>query len=235
MLRALALTLALGLSLGLPASGATILSARYAGPTTRYDHGILGDAIEYGALVLRLGDGRRKKIVLPNTRVFEDIAPRLIDVTGDGLPEVVVVETSLAKGASLAIYSSGGKIAQTPYLGRPHRWLAPIGAADLDGDGRIEIAFIEKPHLTKILRVWRLQKGRLRLVASRAGLTNHQIGWDFIPGGIRSCGTVPEIITADGNWHHVMATRLRNGHLSSQAIGALQGTKSLRLALSCQG
>ena len=37
--------------------------------------------------------------------------------------------------------------------------LAPLGAADLDGDGKIELAYIDRPHLAKILRIWRFDDG----------------------------------------------------------------------------
>jgi len=69
--------------------------AAYADPTTRYDHGILGDAIEHGALVMDTDAGRRLKLTLPQNRVFEDTAPRLVDVDGDSAAEVIVVETDL--------------------------------------------------------------------------------------------------------------------------------------------
>src|SRR5690606_28377321 len=119
---------------------AEIRAASYAGPTTRYDHGVLGDAVEWGTLVLRT-DRVTRRIVLPPDRVFEDLTPRLADLDGDGAPEVITVETDLTLGARLAIYGESGLIAATPFIGRPHRWLAPLGAADLDGDGRVEIAY----------------------------------------------------------------------------------------------
>jgi len=234
MWRAVALAAVLMFSAAINPAAAKIISARYSDPTPRYDHGILGDAIEYGALILKLENGRSIKITLPQTRVFEDISPRLVDLDGDANPEVIAIETSLSKGASLAVYGAAGKIAQTPYLGRPHRWLAPVGAADLDGDGRIEIAFVEKPHLTKILRIWRLENGKLRFVTSRADLSNHQIGWNFIAGGIRTCAGSPEIITANGNWTKVMATRLVGTSLKSRAIAPYSGVSSLKSALSCK-
>ena len=123
----------------------TIVGAAYEAPTDRYAHGILCDAIEWGALRITT-DSRSLVFTLPPDRVFEDTAPRLIDLDGDGVDEVVVVETLNTAGAQLAIYDATGKIAATPHIGRTNRWLAPIGAADLDGDGRIEIAYIDRPH-----------------------------------------------------------------------------------------
>jgi len=174
------------------------LHVYYSQPTQRYDHGILGDATEWGGLVyLHQGTAAHgpysvTEITLPKTRVFEDIAPRLVDLDGDGSPEIIVIETHLQKGAQLAIYGleNGGlkKRAATPHIGRAHRWLAPIGAADLDGDGHIEIVYIDRPHLARVLKIWQFRKGGLTLVAERGGLTNHQIGQDYISGGIRDCG-----------------------------------------------
>ncbi len=213
---------------------AEIISAKFSGPTERYDHGILGDAIEYGTLELTFDDGQGRKFILPQSRVFEDLAPRLTDVDGDGDMEVIVVETSLTLGAQMAIYDENGKLAATPFLGRPQRWLAPIGARDLDGDGRIEIAFIEKPHLRKILRVWRLEGRKLVLIDSLGGLTNHQIGQNFISGGIRDCGQGPEIVTANADWTRVMASTLKDDKLSTRDIGAFTGASSLKSALACK-
>ncbi|SLN47199.1 FG-GAP repeat protein [Roseovarius gaetbuli] len=219
--------------MGLPALAQEITAARYAEPTTRYAHGVLGDAVEWGALVLELSDGTRHRITLPQALVFEDIAPRLADLDHDGTPEVIVVETSLDKGARMSIYGPKGRITATPHIGRSHRWLAPIGAADLDGDGRTEIAYIDRPHLAKTLRIWRYEDGTLRPVADHAGLSNHKIGWDFIAGGIRTCGNTPELITANADWSRVMATTFQGGRVKSHEIGAYTSPQSLTAALTC--
>jgi hypothetical protein len=215
-----------------PAS-AEITDARYTGQTTRYDHGILGDAVEWGALELSLTGGQKLRAVLPETMVFEDTAPRLADVDGDGDAEIIVIESSLQKGARLAVWDETGRLAATPYIGRSHRWLAPIGAADLDGDGRVEIGYIDRPHLAKTLRVWRFDQGELTHVADLPGLTNHKIGWDFIPGGIRDCGLGPEMITADSRWRNIMATRLTGGMLEASIVGSYDRPDDLYKALNC--
>ena len=213
---------------------AEITSARYTDETSRYAHGVLGDAIEYGTLGLTLKDGKRLALTLPQERVFEDIAPRLVDMDGDGAPEVIVVESSQTGGARLAIYDETGLRAATPHIGQRNRWLAPIGAADLDGDGFIEVAYIDRPHLAKTLRVWRFKDNQLTQVASQAGLTNHRIGEDFIPGGIRDCGDGPEMITVNANWSEVVATRFDGKTLSARALGPFKNQTSLKRALDCQ-
>ncbi len=218
-----------------------IVKAEYAEPTERYDHGVLGDAVEWGALVLTVdkclncsGPPQIVEITLrlPKNRVFEDIAPRIID--GEfGVPVVMVVETDLARGARLALYDETGLITATPFIGRNYRWLAPIGAADLDGDGVIEIAYIDRPHLAKQLKVWRLSDGRLTLVATKDNLSNHQIGWDFIPGGLRDCGQGVEIIVASGDWSQIKAVRLMDGALQATTIGPYRAPSDLTAALTC--
>ena len=220
------------------------LHVYYTQPTGRYDHGILGDAIEWGTLTyVRQGSAAHgpyifEEIKLPATRVFEDIAPRLVDLDGDGMAEIMVIETDLNKGAQLAIYGLVDgvlkKITATPNIGRSHRWLAPIGAADLDGDGSIEIAYIDRPHLARLLKIWRYKDGKLRLLAERGGLTNHSIGQAYISGGIRDCGAGPQLITANADWSQIMATVFENGEIRSAAIGKHKGRNSFKRALECR-
>lgn len=209
-----------------------IVGADYTAPTTRYPHGVLGDNVEYGRLNLRFADQPVQKITLPQDHVFEDVAPRLWDVTGDGLPEVVVIESDAGKGAALVVYGPDGKLAETPHIGTRNRWLAPIAAADLDGDGHVEIAYIDRPHLAKTLRVWRFKDGALSQIAAVQGLTNHKIGWAFIAGGLRACDG-PELITADANWRRIIATRFADGVLKHRDLGAYRGPESLDHATEC--
>jgi len=80
--------------------------AKFAEPTARYPHGVLGDYIEYGALVLKYLPGHAKYTIrLTQDRVFEDIQPRLVDIDQDGKREVMVVESHKTKGARLALYN----------------------------------------------------------------------------------------------------------------------------------
>ena len=224
---------ALALAMWPAVAGAqTITSAEFVEPTTRYDHGILGDAVEWGGLRFT-ADGTTYQITLPETHVFEDFEPRLWDLNSDGAPEMVVIETDMARGAALAVYGPEGKIAQTPYIGRTHRWLAPIGAADLDGDGAIEIAYIDRPHLAKTLRIWRFSDGALSHVLDVPGLTNHRIGEDNIAGGIRDCGQGPEMITANADWTRLIATTFVDGRAQTRDIGTHEGRTSFAAAMAC--
>lgn len=221
-----------------------VTGASYADPTDRYPHGALSDPWEWGTLELRLAVGApcpagqsRLRIVLPDALVFEDVAPWLVDLDADGSPEALTVESHRDLGARLAIWGHGAggavRLAATPHIGRSQRWLAQLGAADLDGDGRVEIAYVDRPHLAKVLRVWRYDGGTLTHVADHAGLTNHRFGEPAIQGGIRDCGTGPEIVTADADWRRIVVTRLSGGRLDSRTAGAY-APDAMDRAMACR-
>ena len=230
--RGAGLALCLWLAGAVAGAAQQIEAARYAEPTTRYAHGVLGDAVEWGALEIKVAGEGWRRAVLPQRLVFEDIAPRLADLDGDGAPEVIVVESDRSQGARLAVWGADGRITATPHIGQSNRWLAPIGAADMDGDGKVEIAYVDRPHLAKTLRVWRYDAGRLTEVASAAGFSNHRIGWDYIEGGLRDCGQGPEMVLASGNWRQVMAARF-DGQLAARALGAYSAA-AVAEALACR-
>ena len=227
-----------GLMLGLwlaaagPALADRILAAEYGDPTGRYAHGVLGDELEWGSLELRLADGSVRRFVLDESLVFEDLAPRLYDVDGVAGPEVIVVESHVDAGARLAVWGPEGRIAATPFIGRPFRWLAPVAAGDLDGDGRVEIAYVDRPHLARVLRVWRFEGGTLREIASFEGVSNHRIGWARIVGGLRACEVGPELVLPSGDWQDVLALRLVDGQVRARRIGAYS-ERALDAAMAC--
>lgn len=228
---------ALVIGLASQAVAQEIVSARYDGPTTRYPHGVLGDEIEYDTLAVRLSDGRELAARWAQDIVFEDLAPRVVDVDGDGAPEVVVVESHETQGGRLAVWGLvDGQLAQiaaTPHIGTRFRWLAPVAVADLDGDGVIELAYVDRPHLAKVLRVWRYGPGgEMREVASLEGLSNHRIGWDYIAGGLRDCGQGPEMVLADGDWSEIVAVRFDGTSLTRRGLGPYSAD-ALERALGC--
>lgn len=247
-MRALALALAVATA---PVQAEEILSARYIGPTDRYDHGILGDALEWSGIEVEteastgrkggLFSASRKftfRIDLPEDRVFEDTEPRLWDVTGDGSPEVVTILTQVDLGAALvvlgAVDGTVREIASTPHIGRTHRWLAPVGAADLDGDGAIEVAFVDRPHLARVLRVWRYRDGDFREVAAFEGVTNHRIGDSRIAGGMRQCDAGPEMIMASADWTRIVSVTFDGSRFARRDLGPNRGPASFADALNCR-
>ncbi len=149
-------------------------------PTTRYDHGILGDKIEAGSLAIETRDGKRHTVRLKDDAVFEDLEPRLADLDGDGHDEIIVVKSYLKRGSSLAVIAERkGKyeiVAETPPIGQPHAWLNPAGIADFNGDGKLDIALVRMPHVLGILELWSWADKRLRKVAEIPDTANHIAG-----------------------------------------------------------
>lgn len=78
------------------------LTARYTDPTAHYAHGILGDKIEAGGLLIEKA-GKRYCYQLDDQYVFKDLQPRLADVNGDGQPEPVTIRSCNSQGAGVAI------------------------------------------------------------------------------------------------------------------------------------
>jgi hypothetical protein len=151
-----------------------------ASPTGRYAHGVLGDAIEADALVFLGDDGKKQTVLAGKDAVFEDLVPRLHDLDGDGVPEIVVVKSYLARGSALAVIGRGrngalGILAETPPIGIPNRWLNPAGFGDFTGAGRQEIALVRMPHALGRLEIWRWDNGRLSNVVLENDTSNHAI------------------------------------------------------------
>jgi len=158
----------------------TIADAWLADATTRYRHFVLGSPYEAASLMVRLRDGKLLRLTLPDDSVFEDRQPRLADLDGDGIDEIVLVRSYLNRGAALAVIAVRDAalsiVAETPPTGSPNTWLNPAGIADFDGDGIVDIAYVQMPHVLGLLRIWTLRSGRLIEIASMPDTSNHVIG-----------------------------------------------------------
>ncbi len=158
-----------------------IEAAWYAIPTSRYRHGALGDTVEGGALVVQLKGGAQVTYRLPETEVFEDIAPRIADLDNDGTSEILTIVSTFGGGAAIVIFRvTGGdalvKMAATPPLGRENTWLNIAGIERYFGTQTPEIAFVARPHLDGRLGFLKFIRGNLRLVTAKPGFSNHAFG-----------------------------------------------------------
>lgn len=157
-----------------------IRQAWYGGPTRRYAHAVLGDDIEAGDLVVRTSGGAQLTLSLPENQVFEDRTPRLADLDGDGLTEIVTIRAARDAGAAVVLYGPRDgrlvELAAIEPIGRANRWLNIAAIDDLDGRPGLEIAYVRTPHIGGTLIFLSYDGGRLQRIAAIDGFSNHVIG-----------------------------------------------------------
>jgi len=155
------------------------IEAWFADDVGRYGHAVLGDALEPETLIVRAG-GETYEHTLGRDAVFEDLEPRIVDMDGDGRPEIVAIKAYLGDGAAVALYGvrDGAlvQLAEAESIGTAFRWLNPAGVADYDGDGENELAIIRTPHIGGILIHYRWDGDRLTLERRQRGYSTHRIG-----------------------------------------------------------
>ncbi len=147
-----------------------------AGPDIlRYDHGVLGDAVE-ATRILWLDRHRltpMRELSLPAPHVFEDISPRAVALAGGaGLltgragpagAQLLLVKADAARAGRLRVAAAGEA------LGQRHRWLAPTT------DGQRMLA-VHTPHIGGVLHDYRRQGDRLIGRAVASDVSTHRIG-----------------------------------------------------------
>jgi len=157
-----------------------------------------------------LNDGKKLRYNLPESRVFEDLEPRLFDLDGENpnkaiTDEIVVVETDSKLGASLAVYGVREgkvvKVAATPFIGRSYRWLNPVGAGDFNGDGVADLALVSTPHIGGILKLFSYTPPKLTSYANKRGVSTHSIGSTALGMGRVVKGEVKDLILAPNQSH----------------------------------
>jgi hypothetical protein len=89
----------------------TFARAWLAEPTERYRHGVLGDAIEAGSLVIEPREAGQRTLRLDGDAVFEDLEPRVAAI--GGRERIVLVKSYLKRGSRTRV--------------RPRGWPADVG------------------------------------------------------------------------------------------------------------
>ncbi len=157
-----------------------IRQAWFARPTQRYAHGVLGDAIEAGSLVVVTASGNLLEVVLPIDQVFEDITPRIADLDGDGANEVIAIRSSTSGGAAVAIFGLAGTELTLRGAGNENglanRWLNIAGLVRR-ADGGLTLYGVRTPHIGGRLFSLDFRNGKLSESNDIAtDVSNHLIG-----------------------------------------------------------
>lgn len=221
-----------------------IVSASYADPVERYGHFALGRPYEYARLTASTDAGRQLELRLAQDEVFEDLVPRLVRLASDAPPELLVIVSQRDGGARLALVRLAGERlemgAQSPAIGMPNRWLNPVGVADLDGDGRAEIAAVITPHIGGPLKIYRRDADRLIEVATLDGFSNHVYGSPELGLSLPlAIAGRTRLLVPDTTRMRLRVIALDDGRLvetgrcalSAPIIGAIQPVSSTRISI----
>lgn len=168
------------------------LTVHLSDPTRDYVHGVFGEPVEARTVSIverrpiEIGPDPKpvpieiSRVEAGADAVFEDREPRLVTLDRGGDPKILVVRSRRDVGAALAVIGRDGKtwrvLAETPPAGAPQRWLNPAAVADLDGDGKADIALVRTPHLDGLLQIWTWEGDRLAFRAEAPGYANHVFG-----------------------------------------------------------
>lgn len=151
----------------------------YSDPTSRYDHGVLGDELEAGSLTsLDPATGSVNWVYRADTgAVFEGLAPIVAEFADEPGQEIIVTESNREVGARYVVLSERGEvIAKSDPIGQGYRWQHAIAVAPFAADGELELVGVRTPHLRATVEYYRLEGGVLRRVASLAGYSSHDLG-----------------------------------------------------------
>jgi len=193
-----------------------------AAPTRRYGHAVLGDDLEAGELRAQMQSGRTLVARLSDDCVFEDLVPRLVDLDADGRDEVVVVQSCHSTGAMITVWGeANGRLVRKAAggaIGMANRWLNPIGFGDFNGDGRLEIAVVQTPHIGGVVKIYRLNGAKLALVAKRGHYSTHALGSTELGlGQVFRLGHADALLVPDRERDHLAVLALRDGRLAELA------------------
>lgn len=190
-------------------------------PTSRYPHRALGSPTHAGSVhafvKARSGTWQPVELRLPPSRVYEDRVPRIVDLDRDGSEEIVLVEADLLRGAALVVlgieHTDRGPAlverARSAFAGSPFRWLNPVGVADFDGDGRLDLAMVRTPHIGGELQLLHYRPPELVPYARALDVSNHRMGAleQELAVIVQSPGQRPTILLPDMSLRAVHALR----------------------------
>lgn len=205
--------------------GERAVAAWYADPTRRYPHGALGDGIEAGMLVVAVDDARFH-LVLPETQVFEDDTPRIVDLDANGTVEIITIRSEVEAGAAVAVYTldQTGIVerAVTPPIGQRNRWLSIAAIEAFGPHTRPLIAVVRTPHIGGELEMLELLGDQLVSRYPRVGdVTSHILGdpqTSFAATGDMDGDGGVDLLLTDQSRRNLIALSFENGAVKRMGV-----------------
>ena len=184
-------------------------------PSSRYDHGVLGDELEaegMGVLSRKNGGYFLDREITPKSGgVFEGIAPFWFD-TEEG-QALAITESVQGRGSRVAVYAPDGTlIAAGPFFEEAKKWRHLIAAGPFGPNGETEIVATRTPHLDAVTEFYRLDavSGTLKIVAAGVGFPTHTIysrNLDAARAGDLDDDGAWELLAPNDNYNGFVAVR----------------------------
>lgn len=232
----------------------------YSMSTNVYNHAVLGDELEGGALtVLQWNEETETVFFLASATlegeeqrntVFEGLGPIWADVNGDGKDDLVTTISNSAVGARLRVYSlSDGEplqllqLAQAPAINLGGRWLHQLAVGPLGPNGETNVVEIRTPHIGGEVRYYELDPDRpvgdnLKLTASTSRYTSHDIrsrNLDRVVLGDFNGDGIPELVVQNQVKDVLVGLQRTSGDAGVEIVWSIRLPSPIEsnLAVSC--
>jgi len=123
--------------------GGTIAEATLAGPADRTGHVVPGAPAEASRLVVRMHDGRVLDFSLPGGEMFEDLAPRIADLDGDGVADLAIPSFDRRRLRFLSFRGGVHEISSPPL---PAAAVTDFGLFTMNGKPAVEVGLADGAH-----------------------------------------------------------------------------------------
>ena len=149
-------------------------------PTTRYDHGVVGDELEASAITLLEIEPETRviqTIAIHEPDVIEGISAIWADINNDGNRDIIVTLSNNQTGARITVFNEDGDLlAESDPIGLGYRWRHQLAVARFDANQPPLLASIRTPHIGGIVEFFQYNNGRLEIVKEIKGFSTHSIG-----------------------------------------------------------